>query len=237
MHAYVAATDPKWFEFLSSRPNIDEVNFWMPNPWGGRFGVLRSGEPLLFKLRRPHNAVAGGGFFEHYTELPISLAWEAFGEKNGALSLEEVRSSIAALRRTRPRPHEDYTIGCILLVEPFFWPARDWIPVPESWSPTIVRGRGYDLQEAEGRHLWEQVLERLQARVVPGIGAERGNDALFGGYVDPALTPHRIGQGTFRVLVTDAYGRQCAVTRERALPRARGGAHPALPRGGRPPGQ
>jgi putative restriction endonuclease len=28
----------------------------------------------------------------------------------------------------------------------------------------------------------------------------------------------RIGQGAFRILVTDAYQRQCAVTRERALP-------------------
>jgi putative restriction endonuclease len=39
-----------------------------------------------------------------------------------------------------------------------------------------------------------------------------------GGYGDPSLVPHRLGQGTFRVIVTDAYQRQCAVTRERALP-------------------
>ena len=32
------------------------------------------------------------------------------------------------------------------------------------------------------------------------------------------LRRHRIGQGTFRALVLDSYGRQCAVTRERALP-------------------
>jgi hypothetical protein len=31
MNAFVAATDPRWFEFLSSRTAIDEVNFWMPN--------------------------------------------------------------------------------------------------------------------------------------------------------------------------------------------------------------
>jgi putative restriction endonuclease len=218
MNACVAATDPRWFEFLSARPQLDEVNFWMPNPWGGRFGVLRRGEPFLFKLRVPHNAIGGGGFFEHYTELPISLAWDAFGEKNGASSLEEVRTSIAALRRDRPGPWADYTIGCILLVEPFFWSPREWILAPESWRSTIVRGKRYPLQEPEGRRLWDQVLDRLRARAVPGIGAERERDTLFGGYGDPVLTPHRIGQGTFRVLVTDAYGRQCAVTRERALP-------------------
>ena len=50
---------------------MDEVNFWYPKRWGGRFGVLGDGEPLLFKLKRPHNAIAGGGFFKHYTELPL----------------------------------------------------------------------------------------------------------------------------------------------------------------------
>jgi hypothetical protein len=30
------------------------------------------------------NAIAEGGFFEHYTDLSISFASEAFGEKNGA---------------------------------------------------------------------------------------------------------------------------------------------------------
>ena len=56
------------------------------HPAGLNFGdcfsyalAITSGEPLLFKLRAPYNRIAGGGFFEHYTELPISLAWEAFG--------------------------------------------------------------------------------------------------------------------------------------------------------------
>lgn len=81
MNAFVASTDSKWFEFLSSQADVDEVNFWMPKPWGGRFGVLRRGEPLLFKLKAPHNAIAGGGFFEHYTDLPISRAWDSFGDQ------------------------------------------------------------------------------------------------------------------------------------------------------------
>jgi putative restriction endonuclease len=218
MNAYVAPTDLRWFEFLSSRQDVDEVNFWMPNPWGGRFGVLRRGEPLLFKLKAPHRMIAGGGFFEHYTELPISLAWEAFGEKNGARSLSEVRNSIARLRKDKPRPWEDYVIGCILLVEPFFWPEDQWIPEPEDWRPTIVRGKTYNLQSAIGRQLWDQVLERLQAGHLSDRVADQRRITVPGGYGDPTLTPHRIGQGTFRALITDAYGRQCAVTRERALP-------------------
>ena len=35
---------------------------------------------------------------------------------------------------------------------------------------------------------------------------------------DPVLVRPRLGQGTFRVLVTDNYQRRCAVTREKALP-------------------
>jgi hypothetical protein len=72
MNAYVAVTDCDWFDFLSTRDGVDEVNFWQPKPWGGRFGVLRRGEPLLFKLKHPTNAIAGGGFFEYYGDLPLS---------------------------------------------------------------------------------------------------------------------------------------------------------------------
>ncbi len=142
MKAYVAVTDKTWFEHLralSRRGRVDEVNFWTPKTWGGRFRVLQRGQPLLFKLRSPDNAIVGGGFFEHYSDLPISLAWQAFGEKNGASSLAEIRQRTARLRRDRPRPWEDYTIGCILLAEPFFWAEEDWIPQPEDWAPSTQR--------------------------------------------------------------------------------------------------
>lgn len=35
---------------------------------------------------------------------------------------------------------------------------------------------------------------------------------------EPQLIKPRLGQGAFRVLVTDIYGRRCAVTQERTLP-------------------
>lgn len=41
---------------------------------------------------------------------------------------------------------------------------------------------------------------------------------LPGGYTDFVPARHRVGQGIFRSVVTDAYQRRCAVTRERALP-------------------
>ena len=128
-----------------------------------------------------------------------------------------MRHSIAKLRREDARPWEDYTIGCILLVEPFFWPEEAWLPAPEDWASTIVRGKSYDLQSPIGSRLWEEVLMRLQGREWPALLSDRAA-GTFGGYGAPVPVPHRIGQGTFRALVTDAYGRRCAVTQEKALP-------------------
>lgn len=214
MNAYVAVTDYDWYSFLFRQEGVDEVNFWQPKPWGGNFGVLRRGEPLLFKLKAPHNAIAGGGFFESYADLPMSLAWDAFGVKNGAPSRQAVWDRIARLRRDRPAWYEDFTIGCIILVEPFFWPDELWIPQPTDWGASIVRGKGYDLSHGIGRDLWEEVALRLEL----ARGVEQRSLPIPGGYTDIVTTQRRIGQGTFRIVVTEAYGRQCAVTHERALP-------------------
>ncbi|MGQ0562143.1 MAG: HNH endonuclease [Gemmatimonadota bacterium] len=214
MNAYLGVTDRDWFDFLSSQEGVDEVNFWQPNAWGGAFRVLRRGGPFLFKLRAPINAIVGGGFFEYYVDLPLSLAWDSFGIKNGAASLQSVRERLVRLRREPTPWYEDFTIGCIILVEPFFWPEELWIPQPQSFKANIVRGRKYDLSTAEGAGLWRQVAERLAL-----LKASSGEELMIpGGYGDPALVPRRIGQGTFRIAVTEAYQRQCAITRERALP-------------------
>jgi putative restriction endonuclease len=213
MNAYVAVTDRDWFDFLAAQDDVDEVNFWQPHSWGGEFGVLRRGEPMLFKLKAPNNAIAGGGFFEYYADLPMSLAWDAFGKKNGAASLQAVRERIARLRRKSTEWYENFTIGCIVLVEPFFWPEEWWIPQPRDFQSQIVRGKGYDLTVGAGADLWKDVVQRLEASPV-----HAGEPVLRGGYADPSVVRRRIGQGTFRVAVTQAYQRQCAVTRERALP-------------------
>lgn len=60
MNAWVAVTDLDWFDFLSQQENVDEVNFWQPNPWKGEVRVMRRGELMLFKLKSPRNVIAGG---------------------------------------------------------------------------------------------------------------------------------------------------------------------------------
>jgi putative restriction endonuclease len=97
VRAYVAVTDRDWYRFLRDRPDLDEVNFWQPG--GNRlFGALTPGEPFLFKLHYPENAVVGGGFFTHPSLLDASIAWDAFGPKNGAPSYPEMCRRIEILR-------------------------------------------------------------------------------------------------------------------------------------------
>jgi putative restriction endonuclease len=235
MKLFVAVTDGQWFRFLRDQSPLDEVNFWLPRPRHA-FRALEPGEPFLFKLHAPEHAIAGGGYFTRYTQAPVSLAWEAFGEKNGAYSFDDLYSRIASYRGTEPST-EDFEIGCVMLAHPFFLTSADWIAPPEDWSRNIVRGKGYDTEEGEGRRLWQEVLPLISipelARPTPTLDPPA---PPYGGPTrgDPVPMRPRLGQGIFRMAITDAYRRRCAVTGERALPTleaahilpvARGGAH------------
>jgi putative restriction endonuclease len=218
MKAFVGVTDSDWFSFLSSRPGVDEVNFWQPSG-AKQFRALDPSELFLFKLHAPRNFIVGGAFFAYSTILPLSLAWDAFQEKNGASSLDEMRLRIAKYRRAPPDPRSDHEVGCVLLVQPFFLEEGDWIRAPGDWRSEIVRGKTYDLSTGEGKKLWEELVTRL-----PGVaaGARNTDESLpivaEPRYGAPVMVLPRLGQGTFRVLVTDIYARRCAVTEERTLP-------------------
>src|SRR5688572_6956928 len=99
MRGYVAVTDNNWFDFLRSLiPQPEEVNFWRPSS-RQPFETIEPGEPFFLKLKSPRNAIAGFGFFIRYTTLPISYAWEAYGNKNGAPTYETLHANIRPLRR------------------------------------------------------------------------------------------------------------------------------------------
>jgi putative restriction endonuclease len=212
MKAYVGVTDRDWFNLLSSLQPLEDVNFWQPS--GNRqFGVLKPGELFLFKLHSPDNYIVGGGFFAHSSLLPISLAWETFENANGANSLSEMRKQVEKYRGQAENQSDDYTIGCILLEQPFFLPRSAWIPVPSDWKSNIVQGRGYDLSIEPGLSLWMQLQSSMST--LSAMPMVREESARYG---EPILILPRLGQGSFRVLVTDAYERRCAITSERTLP-------------------
>jgi putative restriction endonuclease len=217
VRAWAGLTHFDWFRFLAAEPGLVEVNFWQPG--GQQFRALQKGEPFLFKLHAPRRAIVGGARFVHWTRLPMSLAWASFGRANGAASFEEMRGAIEGYRRVPAEAHEDHPVGCIVLAEPFFLPEELWIPEPRGWARGIQKGRSYDLETPEGRELWGAVQEALRARDPAGWPApveDRVPEAER--YGSPILVAPRIGQGAFRVLVTDAYERRCAVTGERVLP-------------------
>ena len=214
MNAYIAITDFEWFRLLSSQPDIDEVNFWQPG--GTRvFSTIEKNGLFLFKLHSPRNYIVGGGLYTHSSLLPVSMAWDAFGVKNGVLSLREMRERIELYRRTRGNSKDDYTIGCILLSQPFFFTEDNWIPVPADWKQGIQQGKRYDLSSGLGAALYKDVQERLaRQNIRPTVdGAE--TRAKYGSPVE--ILP-RLGQGTFRLVITDVYNRKCAISGERVLP-------------------
>ena len=188
---------------------------------------------FLFKLHSPRNFIVGGGFFTRFLPLPLSLAWAAFGEANGAKSLAEARVRISKYRRTAIAPNEDPYIGCILLNEPFFFEESEWIPSPSDFKGPTQVGKSYDTEVGTGLMLHREVSVRLAALAernmtsqpsataavsAPGIGPATLNAIERPRYGSPTLVAPRLGQGSFRALVTDAYSYRCAITRGRTLP-------------------
>lgn len=216
MKFWVGVTDNNWYNFLRQL-QPDEVNFWRPSG-KSQFSAIQPGDLFLFKLKSPHNHIAGGGYFVRHSILPLSLAWEAFREKNGAPDQESLLRMISALRNdNNPNPF----IGCSILAEPFFFRKQDWISAPANWGRSIVQGKTYSTDDSHGMLLWRAVIDRLQQKpLLDGMGASTGLVAAEDQpqYGSEYLTKARLGQGTFRVLVTESYQRRCAVTGERTLP-------------------
>lgn len=219
MRIYLGVTDKDWFNLHASRSGVDEVNFWRPSATGN-FKSLSPGELLLFKLHLPDNFIVGGGFFTSFQQLPINLAWDVFREANGVGSLEEMRRRIGKYRTPPLGPTDNPTIGCIMLAEPFFWPKELWIPAPEDFKVNTVQGKGYDAEIGTGRELWTAVEEPLRLHPAAQLIQETATVAAIEshGFGKPQIVLPRLGQGTFRIVVTDAYERRCALTGERTLP-------------------
>jgi putative restriction endonuclease len=220
VRGFVGNTDFDWFTFLAARQPLEEVNFWQPS---GRdvFRALAPGEPFFFRLKKPHYAIGGFGLFARHEVVSAKLAWEAFGERNGARDFGEMCARIERYRRAQPPDAvKQYRVGCLMISQPVFFDEADWVAEPADFSRNIVRGAGYDVSEGEGRRIWEACLERGRASRVP-LAAEQPaawapTDAPR--YGSEQIVRPRLGQGTFRVAVTGAYGGACAVSREHSLP-------------------
>jgi putative restriction endonuclease len=215
MEGWVAVTHSDWFDFLARQTRREEVNFWSPSDYYAFHGT--PGSPFFFKLKAPRNAIGGFGYVASFTKLPEWLAWECFGEGNGSPTLQDLRKRLGDIRQRNALRGGagPLQIGCIVLVQVTFFPPDQWIPQPEDWAARNLRYKRYELSVGEGARIWRE----CQERAVP-VAAEPSLPIAAAGerYGAAVLMRPRLGQGAFRVAVTDAYGRSCAVTREHSLP-------------------
>lgn len=210
MRFWAGVTDNRWYQFVSSR-GFDEVNFWQP---GGRapFIGLPEGTPFLFKLKRPNNHVAGMGYFVRHTRLPLVTAWDVFAQQNGADSLQALLDLINANREQRA--NLDTEIGCTVLTGVQYFPKAQWTPVTGRFARAIMVGRTYDSDDlGDGQSLWADV-----SAVMSSHSINEGTAHAEARYGREFLARARLGQGSFRTLVIDAYTRKCAFTGESTLP-------------------
>lgn len=213
MKFWLGVTDNRWFEFLSQQ-NLDEVNFWQPSATP-LFKDAPVGMPFLFKLKRPYNHIGGGGFFVAYSTLPISLAWEVFGLKNGVSSLDELKDLIGSLKS---KGNHDPEIGCTVLSNPFFLNKASWMENPPGWANSIVRGKMYQTDKEDGNSIWERMSSYFIEPNPTFSDVEKPetseSSAKFG---EAILVKPRLGQSSFRLNVIEAYNRRCAITGENTL--------------------
>lgn len=164
MNIYVGVTDNNWYNFLAeSRP--DEVNFWQP---GGRqkFKALQSNELFLFKLHSPLNYIAGGGFYVRHSLLPVSLAWKAFGNKNGTADYPTFLQAIKPFSQQGPNLPSN---GLLLRQDLHTLLDRGYITITNDFNIEVSKrikedyGNGRDYYAYHGHKLIElpkQVQER-----------------------------------------------------------------------------
>ncbi len=234
---FIANTDFGWFShFLHRAESPDEVNFWQPSPHG--FKAIPPGAPFFLRLGAPHRAIAGFGFLARYERVPAWLAWECFGDKNGTDTFGEMAARIEGIRRRTGSAllaHAcDYEVGCIIISQPTFFPRDDWVVDHADWHPRIQGGKTIDVAHGDGQRVFAECLERA-TKTWPEAEPLAAELRRFG--AAQTVTP-RLGQGAFRIAVTNAYG-ACAVSGEHSLPAleaahvrpyAEGGEH-ALPNG------
>jgi putative restriction endonuclease len=108
-------------------------------------------------------------------------------------------------RQIDPNDRTDFPIGCPVLTQAFFKREEEWLPVPESWSRNIVAFKTYSTDSEDGQRLWEWA----QGAISDPIRGFADDAARFG---EPTLIRPRLGQGAFRIIVTDAYERRCAIS-------------------------
>src|SRR5665647_3225165 len=134
--------------------------------------------------------------------------------------IEAIRGRAGSALLARPPHHE---VACVMISRPVFFDRDDWIADHADWHPRIQGGKTIDVSRGDGQRILAECLERT-ARLRPE--AEPLADELHRCETPQTVQP-RLGQGTFRIAVTSAYG-ACAALGLALAARARGRARAPL---------
>ena len=178
----IAITDFDWYSYLSQQRSWDEVNFWKPTTTQ----PFRAPEfsPFFFKLKAPHRAIAGFGYFARYSELPEWLAWECFGTANGSASFEEMHARLEKIRaKIKAAPQKGILqIGCIVVVNATFFSRDEWIPQPRDWANrifvTLYTTWTLEKEREFGRNAWREFSLIVNCALQNPVAANRSVTVL-----------------------------------------------------------
>jgi len=110
-----------------------------------------------------------------------------------------------------------------MISQPVFFACDDWVADHAEWHPRMQGGKTVDVSRGDGQRTLAECLERT-TRLWREAGPLADELRRYGA---PQIVQPRLGQGTFRIAVTSAYG-ACAALGRALAARARGRARAPL---------
>ena len=161
---YVRVTDKNWVSSLKKEYGNgvieEQVNFWTTGTMKVR--KYKEEELVLFKLHKDEGGkIVGCGYFDHHEKMTISEAWEKFGRRNGAESLDSLKESLGKYKEVEEDLEESAERICIILKNIIFFDEDKWIDGPKDWSERISTGRPYSNETEIGEKLLKDVDDRI----------------------------------------------------------------------------
>lgn len=200
----ISPTDINWFEFLRESEFNKEINFWTPTPWN--ITRLETGNRLYFMLKSPIRKIGGFGEFKEYVNMPLSLAWNRFGKKNGCKSKQDLVDKLDKYKNKNSKNNESVLtseIGCIILDNVVFWDTDAYLSLENyeiNFSPNIVKIKYFNTQDPFDTGQYNHEFNLV--------------DDAREKYIKNKKSIERKGQSSFRAKISKIYNGACCITGE-----------------------